>query len=303
MIHFVTRRGEEKDQFAVFSVFRTSLFGLLKELQMVDDLPTPQEIQKLYPYYESFSNHIFNTCDQFWVAELDGEVVGYARSIVRDEVRQLTEFFVLPEFQSHGVGRQLLEKTFPDEGLQNRVICASSDTRALGRYLKTGLRSQFTKYEWSRKPEIVPFETDLLIQTIADTPKNILILNDLDRALIGYTRAIDHHWLLKARHGHFYLRNNEVVGYSYFGNRAGPIAMRDNADFAVALAHLETEMTKTVDDVYNKIILCIPMINHAALDYVLNRGYHTDPFFEHFLAEQPLGHYENYVFIDPILIT
>ena len=94
-----------------------------------------------------------------------------------------------------------------------------------------------------------------------------------------------------------------MAGYSYFGNRAGPIAMLHNSDFAIALSHVESEMTKTMDAVYDEIILCIPMINHAALNYVLKRGYQTVPFFEHFLTEKPLGRYENYIFIDPILTT
>ena len=303
MTDIFIRRGEETDQFTVFSVFRTSLLGLLKELQMAADLPTRQEIEALYPYYESFLKHIYDTCDQFWVAETNGQIVGYARSILRDGIRQLSEFFVLPGHQSRGIGRQLLERAFPGGGDINRVICASPDTRALSRYLKTGLRSQFTIYEWTRKPEIVPFESDLVIQPIEDTLKNILILNEIDRALIGYTREIDHHWLIKSKHGHFYLRNNKVVGYSYFGNRAGPIAMLHNPDFSIALAHVESEMTRTVDEMYDKVILCVPMTNHTALDYVLKRGYHTDSFFEHFLSEKPLGRYENYVFIDPILIT
>lgn len=297
------RRGVEKDQFPVFSVFRTSLLSLLKDLQMAADLPSGEEIEALYPYYESLLKHIFDTCDQFWVAETDGQVVGYARSILRDGIRQLSEFFILPGFQSRGIGRQLLDRAFPDGGANNRVVCASPDTRALSRYLKTGLRSQFTIHEWTHKPEIVPFETDLEIRPIEDTPKNFWMLNEIDRTLLGYTRETDHHWLIEARRGHFYLRDDKVVGYSYFGNRAGPIAMLHNPDFAIALAHVESEMTGTVDDVYDKVILCIPMTNHAALDYVLKRGYHTDLFFEHFLSEKPMGHYENYVFIDPILIT
>jgi len=187
------RAGEERDQFEVFKVFRTALFGLLKQLGMVDQMPSINEIERLYPSYQSYLMHIFDTRDQFWVAESNGQVIGYARSIAREGIRQLTEFFVLPEFQSQGVGRQLLEKAFPSEGAQNRVICASSDTRALGRYLKTGLRSQFTIYEWSRKPEVVPFETDLVIRPIEDTSRNISVLNEIDRAIIGYAREIDHH--------------------------------------------------------------------------------------------------------------
>jgi GNAT superfamily N-acetyltransferase len=303
MTNIFIRRGEESDQFAVFGVFRTSLLGLLKELRMAANLPSREEIEALYPYYESLLRHLFVTCDQFWVAETDDQIVGYARSILRDGIRQLSEFFVLPEFQSQGIGRQLLDRAFPDEGANNRVICASPDPRALSRYLKTGLRSQFTIYEWTRKPEIVPFETDLEIRPIENTPKNLLLLNEIDRALLGYTREIDHHWLIEARRGHFYLRKNKVVGYSYFGNRAGPIAMLHNQDFSIALAHVESEMTRTVDEVYDRVILCVPMTNHAALDYVLKRDYHTDSFFEHFLSEKSMGRYENYIFIDPILIT
>ncbi len=303
MTTLTIRRGTEQDQFAVFKVFRISLFGLLKDLKMVHSLPTAEEIEALYEYYRDFMNHILETCDQFWVAELNGEIIGYARSILRDGIRQLTEFFVLPHHQGLGVGRQLLARSYPKEDSQNRVICASPDPRALIRYLKTGVRSQFTIYEWSRKPEVVPFETDLVIKPIEDTSENISILNEIDRVIIGYTRETDHHWLIKNKRGHFYMLEKQIVGYSYFGNRAGPIAMLNNADFSAALAHIETEMTKTVDDVYNEIILCVPMNNPAAVEYVLRRSYQTVPFFEHFLAEKPLGRYENYVFIDPILIT
>ena len=298
------RPGEEKDQFPAFEVFRVSLYTLLKDLKAAAAIPSHEEIKHLYEhYYQDFLKHVFDTRDQFWVAETDGKVIGYARSIKRDGILQLTEFFVHPHHQGLGVGSQLLAKAFPKEDTQNRVICASPDNRALIRYLKTGVRSQFTIYEWSRKPEVVPFVTDLTIEPIEDTPENISILNDIDRAVIGYTREIDHHWFIQNRHGHFYLRKNQVVGYSYFGNRAGPIAMLHNADFSAALAHIETEMTKTVDDIYNEVILCVPMNNPAAVDYVVKHGYHTNAFFEHFFADQPFGHYENYVFIDPILIT
>ena len=297
------RRGEERDLFPAFKVFRLSYYGLLKELNVVNNLPTLEEIEKLYKHYQSFLKHIYDTCEHFWVAEVNDEVIGYARSVLRDGILQLTEFFVLPDHQGRGVGSQLLARAFPKESTQNRIICASPNTRALIRYLKTGVRSHFTIFEWSRKPEIVPFETDLVIKPIENTPEAISILNEIDLAIIGYTREIDHHWLIKNRQGHFYLRENKVAGYSYFGNRAGPIAMLHNSDFSAALAHVETEMTKTVDDVYSEVIFCVPMNNPAAVDYVLRRGYHTDAFFEHFLADKPFGCYENYVFIDPILIT
>jgi hypothetical protein len=33
--------------------------------------------------------------EQFWVADQDGQLVGYARMILHDGVREFTEFFVL----------------------------------------------------------------------------------------------------------------------------------------------------------------------------------------------------------------
>lgn len=40
----------------------------------------------------SLYRHLAETGDQFWVAERQGRIVGYARSIVRDNLRELTDF-------------------------------------------------------------------------------------------------------------------------------------------------------------------------------------------------------------------
>ena len=93
------------------------------------------------------------------------------------------------------------------------------------------------------------------------------------------------------------------MGYSYVSNRVGPIAMIHNDDFHTALAHVESEMTKYVDDVFNEFFVTIPMINTAAVEYVLKRGCQATPFVEHFMSDKPLGQYENYIFMDPPFIT
>jgi hypothetical protein len=79
--------------------------------------------------------------------------------------------------------------------------------------------------------------------------------------------------------------------------------MLHNPDFHAALAHVESEMTKYLDDFWKTIYLPIPMTNTAAMDYVLKRGYQTSPLLEHFMSDAPLGKYENYVFMDPPFIT
>jgi GNAT superfamily N-acetyltransferase len=99
------------------------------------------------------------------VAEEAGEMIGFSRSMVQDGKHQLTELFVSPENQARGVGKRLLEAAFPADGAHNRVVIGTSDLRALIRYLKSGVKFRFTIYDWSRKPEIVPFETDLSIES------------------------------------------------------------------------------------------------------------------------------------------
>jgi len=197
----------------------------------------------------------------------------------------------------------LLESAFPLDGANNRVIIASPDVRAVTSYLKSGVKIRFTIYDWGGNPEIVPFETDLSIQPFSASPENLAILNSIDRTILGYTREIDHIWLSKNRHGHFYLRGGNVVGYSYVSNRVGPIAMLHNNDFHTALAHVESEMTKYIDDVFNEFFVTVPMTNTAAVEYVLKRGCQATPFMMHFMSDEPLGQYENYIFMDPPLIT
>jgi GNAT superfamily N-acetyltransferase len=299
------RPGTSEDLFSAFVVFRLALYRLNQSLELAspENKPSPENLSAHFEIFRTYTEHLFQTADQFWVAEDEGEIIGFSRSILRDGIRQLSELFVNPDKQSQGVGKRLLESAFPFEGANNRVIISSPDVRAVTRYLKSGVKIRFTIYDWGRKPEIVPFETDLSIEPFSGSPENLAILNSIDRTILGYTREVDHIWLSKIRHGYFYRRNGNVVGYSYISNRVGPIAMLHNKDFHTALAHVESEMTKYVDDVFNEFFVTIPMINTAAVEYVLKRGCQTTPFMEHFMSDKPLGKYENYIFMDPPFIT
>ena len=55
--------------------------------------------------FEHFAAHGSDS----WLAEENGDVVAYARSIVRDGIRQLTDYWVLPQSQTSGIGQELLK--------------------------------------------------------------------------------------------------------------------------------------------------------------------------------------------------
>jgi GNAT superfamily N-acetyltransferase len=226
------RRGTKEELFDIFVVFQLALHGLYQGVGQAtpEEKPNPEELSQGFAYFRTFSEYFMQTADQFWVADDDGEIIGFSRSIVRDGIRQLLEFFVHPEKQAKGIGKRLLDAAFSSDGVKNRVVIGTSDVRAVIRYLKSGVKFRFTIYDWSRIPEVVPFETDLSIEPFTPTLENLAILNSIDRIIVGYTREIDHIWLGKNRQGHFYRRNGQVVGYSYVSHRAGPIAMLHDQD-------------------------------------------------------------------------
>ena len=75
-----------------------------------------------------------------WVAVSEGRVVGVAESVRRESFWGLSMLFVHPEFQSRGVGGQLLEAAMGYAACATqRMIQSSSDPRAMRRYFLAGL--------------------------------------------------------------------------------------------------------------------------------------------------------------------
>ena len=75
-----------------------------------------------------------------WVAEEDGRVIGAALAIDREGVWGLSLLVVLPDHQSSGIGRALLDRSlgYADGGRRGAIILASPDHRALRAYARAG---------------------------------------------------------------------------------------------------------------------------------------------------------------------
>jgi GNAT superfamily N-acetyltransferase len=91
--------------------------------------------------YRAHARFLERDPDGAWVAVSDDdEPVGVAESIRRGDFWGLSMLFVDPEFQSRGVGRQLLDATLGyASGAQVRMIQSSTDPRAMRRYALAGL--------------------------------------------------------------------------------------------------------------------------------------------------------------------
>ena len=100
-----------------------------------------------------------------WVAEgPDGRIIGWAQSIERDGMLELTMFFVDPTSQSRGVGRGLLERAFPLGRGHTRTISATQDPRALALYLRFGVAYVTTSIDVLGGPRACDMATDLAIE-------------------------------------------------------------------------------------------------------------------------------------------
>ncbi len=80
-----------------------------------------------------------------WIADAAGEAVGFAGLIVRSGIGFLSEFFVHPRHQSHGIGRELLTHAL-SAGAQRYCTLSSSDPRALALYVRAGLVPQWPHF-------------------------------------------------------------------------------------------------------------------------------------------------------------
>lgn len=293
------RRGTPADTRTCFEIFEVTVDDLGRRIgggaNATAGDPNAFEIRR--PMFE----HLAATADQWWVAEEDatGRAVGYARSIVRDSVRELTEFFVLPDAQSAGVGRGLLERAFPDEGARHRAIVATIDPRAIARYLRAGLDARVSMIGLEGVPRVERLATDLQREPIDAGDPPLEALAEIDRRLLGFRRDEDHRWLASQRPSVLYRRAEAVVGYGYHPTRplwGGPYAALVSADLPVLIADGEAAAAAAG---HATVTFDVALTARPALDHLLGRGFRVDPFVMLFFTDGPVDGLDRYVLTSP----
>src|SRR6266511_2718166 len=109
-LSLIYRKGTLEDSHAVFQVFVRTIMDYSERMNVmaITGGNDPQVLESLWKLREPMFEYLTRDAVQFWVAENDGEIIAYARSIEHDGMQELTEFFVSPHQQSSGVGRELL---------------------------------------------------------------------------------------------------------------------------------------------------------------------------------------------------
>ena len=293
----IYRKATAEDSYSVFQVFSKSIIDLGERTNVmaITGGNHPEVLQSLWQRRKFLFDFLAENAAQFWAAEQDGQIIGYARSIEHDGLMDLTEFFVLPDQQSGGVGRELLARAFPESDARYRVIVATMDERALFRYLSAGVYARFPIKYFYRKAEKVEVKTDLKIEPM-QVDLHLQDLDRIDKMIIGHSRGDIHRWVATTRSGFVYKRNGKVVGYGYVGEGTGPFAVLDENDFPAVLAHAENLMAEMGGEFGAET----PFINKGAIRYFLDRKYQIDSFTVLFMSNEPFGRFENYLCFSPI---
>lgn len=257
------------------------------------------DADSLWKVLESYVAHLAVHAAEWWVAEdASGALVGHARSVERGGLFELSELFVRPGSQSSGLGRELIERAFPNGRGAVRVIIATNDVRALARYYAANTVARFPIASLSGAPKAARGGE---LEVVSATVHDIAIIAELETEVVGYARDADYPWLLRERQGLLYRRGNRVVGFAFFSKTGlGPIAALDPDDQRFILDDLENRAHLAGVE---EVSFSVPMINEIAMNHLFSRGFKIDGPVHLFMSNRPFGNFDRFIsFAPPIVL-
>lgn len=248
---------------------------------------------------ESLLRFLASRAAEWWVAEQDSRIVGYGRSIEREGLLELTEFFVLPDTQSKGVGRALLERTFPSRPGKIRSIIATTDERALTRYYAAGTAPRFPILSLVGAPHREQDRRGLTPRRLGvDLASELRAVREIEIATLESARGeAEIRWLLDDREGYLYERHGDPIGFAFIGKRdTGPIAALEPSDLPGILFHVEDRAASLG---LERIEFQLPGPNEAGARHLLSRGYRIDPWVNLLMSDRPFGRFDRFIGFSP----
>jgi GNAT superfamily N-acetyltransferase len=292
---FRLRRATAADSRAVFDVFLPSIRDL------ADRLNTPWQVEPdaQWKRMQYLFDHLAEHAAEWWIAEdaATGEPIGYARSVAREGLFELSEFFVHPGRQQGGVGAALLERAFPRDRGEVRTIIATPDVRAQARYYRAGTVARFPIVALQGRPRAgAPAAGVEAVRLVAGGPE-MAEVRRIEAAILEFDRGDELNWLAERREGYLYRRGTVAIGFAFVGAEGtGPIAAMEAADQRDILAHVEDRAAALA---LPEITFETPMVNGEAVGHLLDGGYRMDPFYTFLMSSRPFGRFDRYIGFSP----
>jgi GNAT superfamily N-acetyltransferase len=215
-----------------------------------------------------------------WVAEADGEIVGFTFSWMNDDFWFLAELFIDPARQGDGIGVALMARTLEHarkSGARNRaLITFTFNTVSQGLYIGNGLFPRVPLYFFRAERASLKAQAkhrQLRAADMADTAADNGLLERLDRGVLGFSRS-KHHRFLRSDgtvRGVLLYREEECVGYVYISasGQIGPLAVLRRDDMGDAFA---TALDLATASQASHISAFLPGVNDVALDTAIACG-------------------------------
>jgi GNAT superfamily N-acetyltransferase len=295
-VETVIRRATADDVMACHDV----LWESVTDLGRRQATPLVGTAEEWWRSAESIHRFLAGHAAEWWVAESRNaaRLVGYARSIERGGLLELTELFVRPGSQSRGLGRALLERAFPLSRGDVRSIIATSDVRALARYYAAGTVARFPILTIGGTPADARLDPRLTAAQLTPGASAAAAIGEVERVVLGFERGpAEVEWPLGDREGWVYRRAGEVVGFAFVGKAdAGPIAALDRVDLLGILLHVEARAHGLGAE---RLDLEVPSVNETAVRHLLGRGFQIDPWINFLMSSRPFGMFDRFVGFGP----
>ncbi|HEV2571870.1 MAG TPA: GNAT family N-acetyltransferase [Beijerinckiaceae bacterium] len=230
------------------------------------------------PNFQLFS--LKDDPEGLWVAEDDGNILGFAWSWVCGDVWFLAQLFVDPAQQGRGIGNALLERTMEharkSRAAHKALITFTFNRVSQGLYIRHGLFPKMPIYFFNaareRMAKELP-ETSLRAVVIDKSVATIAKLIEIDSVAIGASREKHHRYLLDdpASTGFLLYIGSDCIGYSYIAanGHVGPVAVMRADMLRDAFA---TALKLAVDRSTEKISAFLPGTCDGALSLAVNQG-------------------------------
>lgn len=230
-------------------------------------------------HFQAFS--LMDDPEGLWVADDEGEIVGFAWSWVCDELWFLAQLFVAPDRQSDGIGNQLIGQSLAHAEMRGASVKAlitfTFNNVSQGLYIRHGLFPRFPIYMVSVPRDRLASrlaEPRLHLEAFTAEAAQFEELVPIDASALSVSREKHHRYLLgdSTTRGFTIHAGRECVGYVYVSDgHIGPLAVRRpdlvGAAFAAALSFAARSDVPSIS-------AFVPGASEPALKVATNHGMH-----------------------------
>jgi GNAT superfamily N-acetyltransferase len=218
--------------------------------------------------------------DGLWVAEDEGQIVGFAFSWVCDDLWFLAQLFVSPGQQGTGIGNELLNRTLQQaetRGSTNRVLITFAFNRvSQGLYIRHGLFPRVPLYFVSASREALRGHLGgarFRCEPIEKRAARLRNLIEIDAQVLGISREKHHGFLVNedGTRGVAFYDGDNCVGYAYISSSGhiGPLAVAQPEAMGAAL---RTALSIAADGGASNVSAFLPGTSEAALALAIECG-------------------------------